>query len=208
MNYPKAKRALVNELTKLPSIGEKSVTRLAYHLVSSEKSNALELAEALEQASEKICFCEVCFALADSARCSICENVTRARSTICVVEKPADLIAIETSGGFKGLYHVLHGLWSPLRGIGPEKTKIQALIDRVEKSRTSKDPMFPPVQEVVLATGTTVEGDATAVYIANSLREYGVQLTRIAQGLPKGGELEYADEMTLTHALRGRSRLD
>jgi recombination protein RecR len=201
-------RKLINELTKLPSVGEKTAIRLAYHLVSNDQSNALDLAESLRQAHDKIGLCEVCYALADTPHCLICESASRARSSICVVEKPADLIAIENSGGYRGLYHVLHGLWSPLRGVGPEKTKIQALIDRVKKSQESKDPMFPAVQEVVLATGTTVEGDATAVYIASNLREYGVQLTRIAQGLPKGGELEYADEMTLTHALRGRSRID
>ena len=133
----------------------------------------------------------------------VCSDTSRSGSILCVVEKPADVIALERSGGFRGKYHVLHGLWSPLRGVAPEQTKIGELLDRVAQSQQSDSR----VEELILATSTTVEGDATALYIANSVSHYGLQISRIAQGLPKGGELEYADEMTLQHALKGRRAL-
>ena len=202
IRYPAPMRRLINELSKLPTIGEKSATRLAYHLVQTDEREALTLAQSIQECREQICICEQCFFLADSGSCEICQDEQRVRNFICVVEKPADVIAIERSAGFNGLYHVLHGLWSPLRGVSPEKTKINQLFDRITQSRASGTP----IEEVVIATGTTVEGDATALYIANALAELEVGATRIAQGMPKGGELEYADEVTLVHALQGRRR--
>ncbi len=205
MNYPQVLNALINELSKLPSIGEKTAVRLSYHLVSSPKSNALELAKRVEEAFNKIRLCNECFSLTEEDRCLICSDLSRSRDIICVVEKPSDLIAIENSGVFKGIYHVLHGLWSPFRGISQEETKITELIARVIKADSNEDPMFPKVREIIIATGVTVEGDATASFILNSLKKYDVKISRIAQGLPKGGELEYADEITLSHALKRRS---
>ena len=197
-------RRLINELTKLPSVGEKSATRLAYFLITRKPEESFNLADAIREARERITFCRECFSLAEGERCSICENPNRERRIICVVEKPADVLAVERSGGYRGLYHVLHGLWSPLRGVGPEKTRINELIARLENRHSSQDS---PVEELVMATSTTVEGDATAQYIANSVKHLGVRISRIAQGIPKGGELEYADELTLTHAFSGRRSL-
>lgn len=194
-------RKLVNELTKLPSIGEKSAVRLAYHILTTEKRDALSLAEAIRDARETLRLCTRCFALTDREVCAICGDPNRAQNQICVVEKPSDVIAIERSFGFRGVFHVLHGLWSPLRGVHPERTTIHQLLTRVSDSAN-------PVDELVIATGTTVEGDATALYIANSVRQLGVRVSRLAQGLPKGGEVEYADEVTLAHAFEGRRQFD
>ena len=201
-SYPPSMRKLVNELCKLPSIGEKSAFRLAYHLLGRDKEHAFALADAIRVAREQTRFCEQCFSLTEDPLCSVCRNPKRIQTTICVVEKPADVIAIENAGGYKGLYHVLHGLWAPLRGIAPEGIRIHELIERLRHSETAE-----PVRELILATGTTVEGDATALYIANSVAEMELTMTRIAQGLPKGGELEYADEVTLVHALEGRQSI-
>lgn len=203
-SYPTALRRLVNELTKLPSIGEKSAIRLAYHLVTRDRNEALALADAIRTARETVRLCQSCFALTDREICSICTDPNRTRSMLCVVEKPADVIALERSGGYHGLYHVLHGLWSPLRGIGPEGLRIGELITRIEASHGEN---LTPIEELVVATSTTVEGDATALYLAENIKHLRVGITRIAQGLPKGGELEYADEMTIQHALEGRRRL-
>lgn len=197
-------RRLVNELTKLPSIGEKTAFRLAYHLVTRKENDALMLAEALREAREKIRLCELCYSLTETTRCSICADPTRQHNVLCVVEKPADVFVLERSRSYKGLYHVLHGVWSPLRGIGPEDTKLGELLTRVQAGNGSS----PQIEELVLATSTTVEGDATALYIAHSVAHLGLKVSRIAQGLPKGGELEYADDITLTHAMEGRYKLN
>jgi recombination protein RecR len=208
LSFPPAMRRLINELSKLPSIGEKSATRLAHHLLTHDERDALLLAEAIKDALEQISLCSECFFLAEEPLCAICHDSSRLASLICVVEKPADVIAIERSGGFRGRYHVLHGLWSPLRGVAPEQTKIGALLERVSRGY-SDAPMDPAgkIEELLIATSTTVEGDATALYIANSLDHLPVKITRIAQGLPKGGELEYADEVTLNHAILGRRQM-
>ncbi len=201
-------RKLINELSKLPSIGEKSAVRLAYYLLMKDPSESKLLADAIREARERTAFCELCFALCEGTRCPVCNDPARDQSKLCVVEKPADVMVLERSGGYRGLYHVLHGLWSPLRGVGPERTKMNELFRRLERSREEHaDSKATPVEEVVLATGATVEGDATALYIARTVNEMGISATRIAQGLPKGGELEYADELTLTHALQGRRSL-
>ena len=150
--FPPAMRRLVNELTKLPSIGEKSALRLAYHLLSRDESEALHLADAIREAREKTHFCRSCFALSEEPLCSICADPGRQRTLLCVVEKPADVIAVERSGGYHGLYHVLHGLWSPLRGVGPEQTRIGELLQRLTSAPAS--PEFPAIEELLLATST------------------------------------------------------
>lgn len=191
-------RKLIAELSKLPTIGEKSATRLAYHLIKSENGQANTLANAILAASASVKLCERCFFLSESSLCSICSNTNRDSSLLCVVEKPMDLVAIERVGEYRGYYHVLHGLWAPLRGMGPEDMKLAELMDRIVSAS---------FKEIILATGSTVEGDATALYIANLLHEQGVATSRLAQGMPKGGELEYADELTLARAFAGRNSL-
>ena len=204
-------RRLINELTKLPSIGERSAQRLAYHLLNQERQQGQQLAEAIRDALNKTKLCQVCFFLTENSLCTVCEDARRDRSLLCVVEKPADILALEKSGGYRGLYHVLHGLWSPLRGVQPEHTRIGELLQRVSGEVTGEgqgaDPLERPVKEVILGTGNTVEGDATALYIANCLQESRIPITRLAQGLPKGGELEFADELTLHLSLENRKQV-
>lgn len=198
-------RFLINELSKLPSVGERSATRLAYHLLANDRNLMKSLAESLFNASEKILLCRYCFFFSDSDICSFCQDKGRVDNLLCVVEKPADVIALESSGGYRGLYHVLHGVWSPLKGIGPEKTKIAELLFRLcKEDREEGDPLQLPVEEIIIATSTTVEGDATALYISNVLSGSNIKISRIAQGLPKGGELEYADQLTINSAINGR----
>ncbi len=189
---------LIRELTKLPTIGEKSATRLAYHLIQNDRKLAGTLSEAMQRAAEDVKLCEKCYALTDTQECQICQDDRRDQTTICIVEKPMDLLAIERVAEYRGLYHVLHGVWAPLRGMGPESMKLEELVSRVKDGEVS---------EAILATSSTVEGDATALYISRILEEMGVNTTRLAQGMPKGGELEYADEVTLSRAFSGRIRL-
>ena len=196
VSLPQSIQKLIRELSKLPSVGEKSATRLAYFLVNGDRNVARSLAQALVTTANDIKFCEECFFLSDHAKCPICLDVTRDRSLMCVVEKPTDLIAIERMGEYRGMYHVLHGLWAPLRGQGPESIKIKELIERAKTG---------VLKEVIIATSSTVEGDATSLYIARKLSEVGVKSSRPAQGIPKGGELEYADDVTLSWAIMGRS---
>lgn len=196
--FPKPMQQLIKELSKLPTIGEKSATRLAYHLVSQDPKLAVSLSESLKRASEEVKFCERCFFFSDSDICSICAQPNRNSELLCVVEKPMDVISFERVGEFKGCYHVLHGVWAPLRGQGPESMKLNELIERVKDT---------DVKEVILATSSTVEGDATALYIGRLLAELEVATSRLAQGMPKGGELEYMDDVTLSRALQGRAFL-
>ena len=193
--FPPALQKLIHELTKLPSVGEKSAIRLAYHLITKPPATAISLADAIRDARERIVLCAECFALSESERCPICEEPQRDPSVLCVVEKPSDVLSIERSGGYRGRYHVLHGLWSPLRGVPPTQTKLPELLQRLTANTASS-----PIREVILATGTTVEGDATALYIAQALEKTDIRVSRIAQGIPKGGDLEYADETTLSRA--------
>ena len=195
-SFPPAMQKLIRELSKLPSIGEKSATRLAYHLINHDRELAKSLSAALQEADAKIRLCQQCFYFTDDTLCTICKNTNRDESLLCVVEKPMDLMAIERMGEYRGLYHVLHGLWAPLKGQGPESMKLNELIKRLEAGK---------IREVILATGSTVEGDATSLYIARLLNEKGIKSTRLAQGMPKGGELEYTDDVTLSRALSGRS---
>ena len=211
--FPPALQRLVHELTKLPSVGEKSALRLAFHLISQPADVSQNLADAIREAREKTLLCAKCFALSETPVCQICEGPQRDPAMLCVVEKPSDVLSIEKSGGYRGLYHVLHGLWSPMRGISPEQTKLPQLFRRLGivtsqgngHHQQENEPCL--VTEVILATGTTVEGDATALYIAQALEGRSVRVSRIAQGIPKGGDLEYADELTLTHAIQGRRTL-
>ncbi len=199
ISLPHAMQKLIREFSKLPSIGEKSATRLAYHLVNNDRQLALSLSAALTKAAETVRLCQQCFYLTEEDLCTVCRNQNRDQSLICLVEKPADLMAIERVGEYRGLYHVLHGLWAPLRGQGPENMKLQELLQRL------KDGV---VKEVIIATGSTVEGDATALYVAKLLADLGIRSTRLAQGMPKGGELEYADDVTLSRAFAGRNLIN
>lgn len=201
-NFPLSLRRLIREMSRLPSIGDRSATRLAYHLVYRDKDLARSLSEALLLAAESVQFCSRCFALSESDLCSICEDTTRDQTSLCVVEKPIDVLTIERGGGFRGLYHVLHGLWSPLRGRTPAELKIRELL-----ARTVAEGSL--VREIIFATGATVEGDATALYVASELSTSvpEIKVTRIAQGIPKGGEVEYVDDITLARAFSGRSTL-
>lgn len=196
MKYPPALTQLIRELGRLPGIGPKSAQRLAFHLFNRPDDEVRGLAEALLNAKGSLRQCEVCFNITDAERCGVCTDASRQRALICVVEEPADLLAIERSGEYAGLYHVLHGALSPMNGVGPDQLTIQPFLTRL------KD-----VEEVILATATTVEGEATAMYLARLLDELKVPTSRIAYGLPVGGDLEYADEVTLGRAITNRRRL-
>jgi recombination protein RecR len=195
-DFPPAMQRLIAEFSRLPSIGEKSATRLAYYLLNSNRELAQSLSEALRKAVTAVRLCERCFFLSEEPLCAICRNPNRDNTTLCLVEKPMDLVAVERVGEYKGYYHVLHGLWAPLKGQGPESMRLKELIERVKAGG---------IAEVIIATSSTVEGDATAMYVARILGELGVKTSRLAQGIPKGGELEYSDEITLSRAFSGRS---
>jgi len=187
---------LIAELSRLPGIGQRTAQRLAFHILRAEEDEALALADAIREVKEKVGLCEVCFNLAEGPRCRICEDTRRDGSVICVVEEPADVIPIERTGEYRGLYHVLGGALSPIDGIDPEDLRIAELIERAHGD----------VSEVVLATNPTTTGEATALHIAEQLRDR-VTVTRLASGLPVGADLEHADEVTLGKALSGRRAL-
>ncbi|WP_189069333.1 recombination mediator RecR [Deinococcus radiotolerans] len=196
MKYPPSLVALIRELSRLPGIGPKSAQRLAFHLFEQPREDIERLSRALLEAKRDLHTCPVCFNITDAERCDVCSDPSRDQGVICVVEEPGDVIAIERSGEYRGLYHVLHGVLSPMNGVGPDKLHIRPLLPRVQEG-----------QEVILATGTTVEGDATALYLQRLLEPLGAVVSRIAYGLPVGGALEYADEVTLGRALAGRQRV-
>ncbi len=189
---------LIDELSRLPGIGPKSAQRLAFYLVKSEPGEAKRLAEAIVQAKERIAFCRECGNVAEGELCRVCRDAGRDRSVLCVVEEPKDVATIEKAGVIKGRYHVLGGAISPLDGIGPEDLRTQELLERVERDG---------VTEVIIATNPNLEGNATAMYVAALLKPAGVRVTRLASGLPVGGDLEYADEVTLSQALEGRREM-
>jgi recombination protein RecR len=189
---------LIDELNKLPGIGPKSAARLAFYLLKSPKEQTQALADAIIEMKDHIVFCSVCFNITEEDPCSICQDATRDRTKICVVEEPLDVIAIERTNDFKGLYHVLHGALNYMEGITPQQLKIDELMKRA----TAEE-----VDEIILATNATTEGDATAMLINRQLAKLGVRTTRIARGLPMGGDLEYADEVTLSRALEGRREM-
>ena len=189
---------LTEHFARLPGIGKKSAQRLAFHILRMPEEEAKDFAAAILEAREKIGYCEICKNITDSPRCAICCDESRDQTTICVVEDPRDVIAIERTKEYNGLYHVLGGLISPMDGVGPESLFIKELLARLEDGK---------VREVVMATNPTVEGEATAMYISRLLKPLGVTVTRLAYGIPVGGNLEYADEVTLYRALEGRSAM-
>ena len=189
---------LVEQFEQLPGIGSKTAQRLAYFVLNLPKEKAKEFADSIVSAHEKIHYCKVCCNLTDGELCPICCNEARDRSVICVVEDPRDVFAFERTHEFKATYHVLHGAISPLSGIGPEQLCIKELLARVQDGT---------VQEVIMATNPTVEGEATAMYLSRLLKPLGIKVTRLAYGIPVGGDLEYADEVTLSRAIEGRSEM-
>ncbi|MBP3895211.1 MAG: recombination protein RecR [Mogibacterium sp.] len=197
--YPRPLNKLINELGKLPGIGGKTAQRLAFHILSLTDREAEELADAISGAKKSLHYCEVCGNLTDSDKCRICADESRDGSVICVVESPQDVMAMERIREFKGRYHVLHGTISPMDGIGPNDLNLASLVRRLQSE--------PDVKELILATNPNIEGEATAMYIANLLKPSGIKVTRIAHGLPIGGDLEYADEVTLLKAIEGRREL-
>ena len=199
MQYPKPLGRLIAELSKLPGIGNKTAQRLAFHILSEPDRDALSLSEAIAEAKRGMRFCSVCGNLTDQDPCAICADTGRTRDVVCVVETPQDVIALERIRDYRGLYHVLNGVLSPMEGVGPEDINLRSLIVRLQEN--------PEIREVILATNPTVEGEATAMYIARLLKPSGIRVTRIAHGIPVGGDLEYADEVTLLKAMEGRTEL-
>ena len=195
--HPGPINRLISELAKLPGIGHRTAQRLAFHILRTEPEDAFALADAIREVKEKVVLCEVCFNLSEGPRCRICEDERRDRSLICVVEEPSDVIPIERTGEYRGLYHVLGGALSPIDGVDPEDLRIAELVRRVDGGE---------VREVVLATNPTTTGEATALHVGELLREK-VAITRLASGLPVGADLEHADEVTLGRALAGRRSL-
>jgi len=192
-------RRLVQELARLPGIGEKTATRLAFHLIRGNRQQVHDLAQALLDVTDKIRLCSVCMNMTELDPCSLCTDPRREAETICVVASPSDLIAIDRGGHFRGRYHVLHGVLSPLEGIGPDDLRIVELVRRLGSD--------PPVREVIIATSPSVDGEATAMYIAKTIKPLGISVSRIATGLPVGGELEYSDQATIARALAGRATM-
>lgn len=198
MRYAPSIERLLEELERLPGVGPKSAQRIAYHILKTEADAAGRLAEAIVEVKRSIHFCPRCFNFAEGDLCGICADFERDTSVICVVEEPRDVVAIERTGEFHGVYHVLHGAISPIDGIGPEQLRVHELIDRLGEGSAS---------EVLIATNPNVEGETTALYLARLVKPLGFRVTRIASGLPVGGDLEYADEVTLGRALQARREL-
>lgn len=196
--YAQPIRKLISELGRLPGVGEKTATRLALHILNASRDDAMRLAESIRDVKEKIRLCSVCFNLTDEETCSVCRDSSRDRELLCVVEEPDSLMAIEESGSYRGLYHVLHGAISPIDGIGPEQIRLRDLVGRVEQGT---------IREVVIATNPSVQGEATALLLAKLLKGKGVSLTRIAMGIPVGGDLKYTDRMTMARAMEFRRNL-
>ena len=189
---------LIEELHRLPGIGPKGAQRLAYHILRATREEAEALADAIVEAKERITLCSICQNTTDTDPCLICADSGRDRSVICVVEEPLDILAIERTRGHKGLYHVLHGSISPMEGVGPEQLKVRELLERLRDGS---------VHEVIMATNPNLEGEATAMYISRLIQPVGVRVTRLARGLPVGGDLEYADDLTLARALENRQEI-
>ncbi len=189
---------LIQELTKLPGIGAKTAARLAMHILRSSREDAEGLARAIVEVKEKIRLCSTCFNLTDLDPCQVCRDAKRNPEAICAVSGPEDLMAIERSGSYRGLYHVLHGVLSPLEGVGPQDLKMQELLNRLQGGK---------VKEIILAMNPSMEGEATAQYLSQMIKPLGIRVTRIARGIPMGGELQYIDDMTLSKSMENRSPL-
>ncbi|AMX84928.1 MULTISPECIES: recombination mediator RecR [Geobacillus] len=198
MHYPEPISKLIDSFMKLPGIGPKTAARLAFHVLAMKEDTVLEFAKALVDVKRHIHYCTICGHITDTDPCYICKDERRDRTMICVVQDPKDVIAMEKMKEYNGLYHVLHGAISPMEGIGPEDIKIAELLARLQDET---------IQEVILATDPNIEGEATAMYLSRLLKPTGIKVTRIAHGLPVGGDLEYADEVTLSKALEGRREL-
>ena len=201
MLIPEPVQRLIDAFSRLPGVGPKTASRLTFYLLRGDETLSVELAEALAELKENTTYCQQCWNIttADRTLCEVCAHPQRDASVICVVEEPLDVLALERTGGFEGQYHVLHGALSPIEGIGPEDLKITDLVARVNKGG---------VREIILATNPSMEGDATAMYLQQQLADSGVRVTRLARGLPIGGDLEYADQNTLLRALAGRQEMD
>ena len=195
IHYPASMLNLIKQIARLPGIGEKTAERLALHMLRSSRKEAQELAQSSVEVKEKVRLCTRCFGLSDAELCKICADSTRDDSVLCVVEQPADMVAVEKSGAFRGMYHILSGALSPMNGIGPDDIRINELLSKVESRQVS---------EVILATSTNVEGESTAAYIAQRLENHAVKVTRIASGVPMGGDLKYVDQVTLKKAMEAR----
>ena len=196
--YSPSIEKLIEAFEKLPSIGNKTAARLAFYILNASKEETDEFISAIQNAKQNLKYCSICFNISDTDPCEICSNPTRDKSVICVVEDVKDVVAMEKTHEFKGLYHVLHGSISPMNGVGPDDIKIKELLSRL---------MGGEVKEVILATNPRVEGEATAMYISKLIKPLGIKVTRIAHGVPVGGDLEYTDEVTLSKALEGRREL-
>ena len=197
--YPRALNKLINELSKLPGIGGKTAQRLAFHILSLTETEANALAESIVSAKKSLSYCSVCGNLTDQDPCLICSDSSRDKSIICVVETPQDVMAMERIREYNGLYHVLHGAISPVEGIGPNDINLKSLITRLQGNSE--------VKEIIIATNPNIEGEATAMYISRLIKPSGIKVTRIAHGIPVGGDLEYADEVTLLKAMEGRREI-
>jgi recombination protein RecR len=195
---PPAVQKLIDEFSRLPGIGPKSASRLTYFLLRGDGQQTRDLAQALTELKERTRFCSTCFNITEADPCPVCSDTTRNLGQVCVVEEPLDVLAIERTREFKGRYHVLHGVLSPVEGVGPENLKIRELLTRAKSE---------PIKEIILATNISLEGEATAMYLQKQLAPFGIKITRLARGLPVGGDLEYADETTLARALEGRSEM-
>jgi recombination protein RecR len=195
MDYPAPVQRLIDELRRLPGVGPKSAQRIAFHILKGTRDDSARLAAAVAELQDSIRLCATCNAITDREVCGYCTDPNRSDQVVCVIEEPHNLLAVERTRDFKGRYHVLHGALSPLQGIGPDELKLRGLLERVRGGRA---------QEVILATSPTVEGEATAVYLAKILKPLGVKVTRIAMGVPVGADLEWADEVTMAKALEGR----
>jgi recombination protein RecR len=198
-NYAAPVQSLIDELGRLPGIGPKSAQRIAFHLLKLPPEDAHRLARAITEAKERVVFCQRCFNVSEHELCTICTDTRRDHTIVCVVEEPRDIVSVEKTGEYRGRYHVLLGAINPLEGIGPERLKIKELLARLEPEG---------VGEIILCTNPNIEGEATAMYLARLLKPLGLHVTRIASGLPVGGDLEYADELTLGRALEGRREVD
>jgi recombination protein RecR len=200
MLLPEPIQNLINAFSRLPGIGPKTASRLTFYLLTAPDEVSRELSEALADLKQKTGRCQVCFNITRVGRveCEVCADASRDSRTICVVEEPLDVLALERTGGYQGRYHVLHGALSPIEGVGPDDLKIKELVDRVRNGG---------IEEIILATNPSMEGDATAMYLGQRLAQYEVRVTRLARGLPVGGDLEYADQSTLLRALSGRQSL-
>ena len=196
--YPPSVRRLIETLSRLPGVGPKTAQRLAFHLLNAKEADAVGLANAIVNAREKVKRCKICGNLTDDEVCSVCKDSGRQQTTICVVEQPGDAIVMEKTGEYRGLYHILHGALSPMEGIGPKELNIDSLMKRLADGK---------VHEVVMATNTSVEGEATAMYLARLIKPLGITVSRLAHGVPVGNDLEYTDEATLARALIGRKEL-